>query len=146
MPLVANELVAAVTHALLIVVVFGAVFGPGRFTGHRVRGAVVLYFNTGLLFALLHRVIAELSPGAYSNLPDVHDEAAFRAAIDYFSFTTLTSVGYGDIVPVRPFARSLSTLEAVIGQVFPATLLARAVTLAMAVRDDGGSEGPTLDG
>ena len=47
----------------------------------------------------------------------------------YFSFTTLTTLGYGDIMPVHPIARSLSNIEAIIGQVYPATLLARLVSL-----------------
>ena len=49
----------------------------------------------------------------------------------YFSFATLTSVGYGDIVPVHPTARALANLEGIIGQLFPATLLARLVTLEL---------------
>jgi hypothetical protein len=47
----------------------------------------------------------------------------------YFSFVALTSTGYGDIVPLHPFARSLANLEGLIGQLFPATLIARLVTL-----------------
>lgn len=49
----------------------------------------------------------------------------------YFSFSMLTTVGYGDIVPVHPIARSLSSVEAIIGQLYPATLLARLVTLEL---------------
>jgi len=49
----------------------------------------------------------------------------------YFSFVTLTSVGYGDVVPVDPYARSLANVEAIIGQLYPATLLARLVTLEL---------------
>jgi hypothetical protein len=44
---------------------------------------------------------------------------------------TLTSVGYGDIAPLHPFARSLVSVEAIIGQLYPATLLARLVTLEL---------------
>ena len=109
---VAADLVALVTFVILSVVVFLAVFRPGRFTNHRIRGAVVLHLNLGLMFAFVHRMVAELIPGAYSHLPGSDHQATFRAALDYFSFATLTSVGYGDIVPVRPIARSLSTLEA----------------------------------
>ena len=47
----------------------------------------------------------------------------------YFSLSTLTTTGFGDIVPVHPFVRSMANLEAVIGQLYPATLLARLVTL-----------------
>ena len=49
----------------------------------------------------------------------------------YFSFVTLTSVGYGDIVPLQPVVYSLATLEALIGQLFPPILLARLVSLEL---------------
>ena len=52
----------------------------------------------------------------------------------YFSFVTLTSTGYGEIVPVDPIARSLCNIEGIIGQLYPATLLARLVSLGIASR------------
>ena len=119
------------TFGVLSLVVGLAVFRPGPFTGHRLRGAVVLYLNFGLLFGILYRIVAELAPGAYTHLPDATHEAALRAACDYLSFVTLTSVGYGDIVPVNPIARSLCTLEAAIGHLLPTVLIGRAVILAM---------------
>ena len=128
---IAFNIVALATFAGLSLVVALAVFRPGRFSGHRIRGAVVLYLNLGLLFAFLHRIVAEALPGAYTNLPDPHHFAAFRAALDYYSFATLTSVGYGDIVPVRPIARSLSTLEAGVGHLLPTLLIGRVLSLAM---------------
>ena len=54
----------------------------------------------------------------------------------YFSFVTLTTVGYGDTVPVDPIARSLATLEATLGQLFPAIILARLVSIEVAERDE----------
>jgi hypothetical protein len=47
----------------------------------------------------------------------------------YFSFVTLTTVGYGDVTPVHPLARSLALMEGLTGQLYPAILLARLVTL-----------------
>ncbi len=55
----------------------------------------------------------------------------------YFSFTSLTTTGYGDIIPVSPFARSLANLEAVIGQFFLAITVARLVTLELEDRRRG---------
>jgi hypothetical protein len=52
----------------------------------------------------------------------------------YFSITTLTTTGYGDIVPVNPFARSLANLEALLGQFYLAITMARLVTLELADR------------
>ncbi len=106
------------------------VFGPGRVTPHRVLGAVVIYLNVAMAFALLDRLIESLVPGAFgppARIGDVHSIATFV----YFSLTTITTSGYGDIVPIDPFARSVTNLESVIGQLFPATLLARLITLEL---------------
>jgi hypothetical protein len=64
-------------------------------------------------------------------LQQLQDNLAVASNLIYFSFVTLTSVGYGDIVPVHPVARSLTNIEQVIGQLYPATLLARLVTLEL---------------
>ena len=57
------------------------------------------------------------------------DSPALASNAIYFSFVTLTSTGYGDVFPVHPMARSLCNLETILGQLYPATLLARLVTL-----------------
>jgi Ion channel len=75
-------------------------------------------------------MIALLTPHAFSGL-NVAESPKFVSDLSYFSFVTLTTVGYGDIVPVHPLARSLSSVEAIIGQLYPATLLARLVTLEL---------------
>src|SRR4051812_39960728 len=59
------------------------------------------------------------------------DDAALASSLFYLSFVTLSSTGYGDIVPLHPLARSLCNFESVIGQLYPATVLARLVTLAL---------------
>jgi hypothetical protein len=71
-----------------------------------------------------------MEPDAFAGMKPLADTLAVASNFGYFSFVTLTSVGYGDIVPVHPFARGLANIEAIIGQLYPATLLARLVTLA----------------
>ena len=124
---------AAVALAALGGVVGRAAFGPGRVTWHRIQGAVALYLILGLLFAHLFSMVNALVPGAFANVPrGLNAHAVFyRGHLLYFSFVTLTSIGYGDIVPLHPVARSVASLEAVIGQLFPATLLARLVSLEL---------------
>ena len=63
-----------------------------------------------------------------------HNDLALANSLFYLSFVTLTSTGYGDIVPLHPLARSLCNIEAVIGQLYPATILARLVTLELGRR------------
>lgn len=110
------------------------VFGSGRVTFHRVQGAVVLYLNFALLFFTIYRLMEVLLPGSFSHLPHSGTEYGSGAALLYFSFSTLTTLGYGDITPVHPLARSFANLEGVIGQLYPATLLARLVSLEIAHR------------
>ena len=105
---------------------------PGEITGHRVLSAVALYLNFGLLFATAYRLVWDLVPGALSGIPAGIPSWKAYGSMLYFSLVTLTSVGYGDIVPVHPFARTLSNIEAIIGQLYPATLLARLITLEFA--------------
>ena len=119
--------------SILTGVVGEVVFGPGQVTWHRVRGAIVLYLHLALIFTFLQAVVLFFAPGAFGEALVATDASAGEKLL-YFSFTTLTTVGYGDIVPVHPFARSLANLEAMLGQLFPATLLARLVTLAVAAQ------------
>ena len=113
-------------------VVARAVFGPGRITYHRVVGAVLLYLIIGLTFVALYGFVAVGVPQAFTNLPALHGDFAVSGNLIYFSFVTLTTTGYGDIAPLHPYARSLANVEAIIGQIYPATLLARLVTLELA--------------
>ena len=120
-------------------VVWGAVFAPGRVTLHRIQGAVVLYLCIALSFAALYEILLALNPGAISGATARGDYLVLGRTLVYYSLATITSTGYGDIVPVLPMARSLANLEAVVGQLFPATLLARIVTLEMQARRSDGA-------
>jgi hypothetical protein len=115
----------------LAIVVARAVFAPGKVNLHRIVGAILLYLDIGLIFVALFCFIALLEPSAFTGLQPLSDNLAVAGNLIYFSFVTLTSVGYGDIVPLHPFARGLANIEAIIGQLYPATLLARLVTLEL---------------
>jgi hypothetical protein len=115
--------------AAMSIVIARAVFGPGRVSIHRIQGAVVLYLNFGLFFFTMFRLLDFLDSNSFHGLPQSGQEFGSGAALLYFSFSTLTTVGYGDIAPLHPIARNLANLESVIGQLYPATLLARLVSL-----------------
>ena len=126
------------TFSALSWVVAHAVYAPGRVTRQRLQGAFVLYLNLAIIFASAYHLIWDIMPAAFANLgaPAATFNGPGRgpseiALMLYFSFTTLTTTGFGDIVPVNPFARSLANLEAVLGQVYLATTVARLVTLEL---------------
>lgn len=104
-----------------------AVFRARRVSTHQLLGAVVVYLNLALLFMGAFIELDTALPGAFATAT----KAPLRPGeLLYFSLTTITSTGYGDILPVHPLARSLANLEAVLGQLFLAILLARLVSLS----------------
>lgn len=115
-------------------VIAHAVYAPGRITFHRLQGAVVIYLSLATIFASAYSLIWELSPGAFVNLAAHVGSLEEVATMLYFSLATLTTTGYGDIVPLDPFARSLANLESVIGPFYLAITVARLVTLELADR------------
>ena len=114
----------------LEIVVTQAVFRGGRVTYHRIVGAVLLYLLIAVAFATLFTFVGLSHQEAIKGIT-FDDDQSLASAVFYMSFVTLTSTGYGDIVPVHPLARSLCNIESVIGQLYPATLLARLVTLEL---------------
>ena len=129
-PVEAAEGISAVLGLLAMMwAVFEIVFGPGRITAHRVRGAIALYLAIAILFAWFYRLLAEVVPTAFSGLKVAADQHGALSPFLYYSLTSLTTLGLGDITPVNEFARSLTGLEALLGQLFPAVILARILTL-----------------
>lgn len=104
------------------------VFAPGRVTYHRVVGAILLYLALGLAFCAIFAFIGAASEDAFSGFI-VKDRASLADTMVYFSFGALTGIGSGDITALHPVARSLVLVEAMVGQLYPATVLARIVTL-----------------
>jgi hypothetical protein len=111
----------------------------GQVTRYRVRGAVAAYLLVGLTFSHLFQVFDISVPGAFS-MSAAHplDTAVRQEDFTYFSFVTLTTLGYGDFTAIHPTARMFVIMEALMGQLYPATLLARLVSLEIAGRQEAG--------
>lgn len=121
---------------ILCLVIGIKVFGAGVVTFDRILGAIALYVLIGVVWAEAYQLIGIHVPGAYAGIAG-DNGSLDRSSWIYFSFVTLTTVGYGDITPVAHAARSLAILEALIGQLYPAIVLARLVSLHVA---GGGSD------
>lgn len=133
-----NALFSALAVVGMLIVTLWMVYQDGPVTGHRVRGAVAAYLLIGVMFAKTYALINYLMPGAFNMASPVSPSLGEgRQAFYYFSIVTLTTVGYGDITAVAPPARSLVMAEALIGQLYPAILLARLVTLQIETRRSG---------
>jgi hypothetical protein len=126
-----DALSAIVACAMLAWIVLKQVFREGPITTQRIQGAIAAYLLTAMIFGAAYTWISVHVPVAFhvSHALAVVDAPMQRFL--YFSLTTLTTVGYGDITPIEPFACSLAMLEALIGQLFPAILLARLVSMEL---------------
>ena len=140
-PVQTAEGISAVLALLAMMwAVFEIVFSPGRVTAHRVRGAIALYLGIAIIFAWLYRLVTGVVPAAFYGLKFVPGQHGALSPFLYYSMTSLTTLGLGDITPISEFARSLTVLEALLGQIFPAVILARILTLYA----DDRSEQPLL--
>jgi hypothetical protein len=108
----------------------------GDVTGNRICGAICVYLLMGLAFAMLQMAIFNLDNTALKFDHSLSQQIKYDAVIGrppifsmllYFSFCTLTTVGYGDISPVSALSRTLAWLEALAGQLYLTVLVARLV-------------------
>ena len=113
-------------------VVLSRVMRAGHITIHRIKGAIAVYMLLGLIWALGYVVVEVLSPGSFDLAGEVLEgadrDSLFRPMV-YLSFVTMTTLGYGDITPMSPVSRSLTTLQALVGQFYIAVLVARLVAM-----------------
>jgi len=108
----------------IIFLILRHIFRQEDVTLETIYGAIVVYILIGLLWVFLYKMTEILHPGSFSIAAEI---AASKKTMYYFSFVTLTTLGYGDITPATDPAKSLVMLEAVVGQMYIAVLIARLV-------------------
>jgi hypothetical protein len=96
-----------------------------RVTHETVFGALCAYVLIGLLFAFLYLAVDELRSGPFFAQPGEHVQSEYL----YFSFVALTTLGFGDLTPTTGLPQALTVIEALVGNIFLVTLVARLVTL-----------------
>lgn len=113
-------------YIFIIYVVSSYVFHSGKVTQDRMFGAICIYLMMGLLWANAYRVIYQLNPAAFKFGLEGTDSflGPFRELL-YFSYVTLTTMGYGDTLPISAHARILALFEAISGVLFVGILIAR---------------------
>jgi hypothetical protein len=118
-------------EALLTFFVLVRTMAPGPVNRYRIEGSIVVYLMIGVLFSTVYTLIYALNDTAFtfSNKPESIELS--QARLTYFSFITLTTIGYGDIQPLHPFSQAAAMMEGLIGQLFPAILIGRLVSLSL---------------
>ena len=132
----AGSLLFVVTLGCFAAIVLKRVFGAGPVTRHRIHGAVCAYLLFGLMWAAAYAFVGEAFPQAFSVASGAGLADNLTSRFVYFSFVTLTTVGYGDITAVHPLARTLVIAEALTGQLFPAIIIGGLVSSALQTRSD----------
>jgi hypothetical protein len=130
---IARHLLLVVFLCYVIGVMFRAIFDSQQVTFNTLCASLCIYLLLGLVWALAYSVVDVLDPAAFTyTVEAARHPPRLRlgrgdTAVLYFSFATLTTLGYGDIVPTSPISRMLASVEAVTGQLYLAVLVARLV-------------------
>jgi MFS superfamily sulfate permease-like transporter len=142
---IADYAVDVIFFGYVALVITRAVLGETRVTADTVYGGISVYLLLGLIWAVFYSAIECFAPGSFllgdvsvSQLAGDGRPPSRPRELIYFSFVTLTTLGYGDVRPTTDAARIVSTAEAVVGLLFVAVFIARLVALQLvhAPRDD----------
>ena len=120
----AGDLWGALVLLLTVLVIVGRVLRIGQVTAQSIYAALSAYMLIGLMFTEVFAALNVFVAGAFF----ADGQPANSQTLQYFSFTTLTTLGYGDFTAVGSLGRAVAVLEAITGQVFLATLVARLVS------------------
>jgi hypothetical protein len=131
-------LLNALFIVFLLFVVGTEILRANQVTADTILGAIAVYLLLAMVWALMYAIISAVDPSAFQ-LP-ANDAARVAAShlpgdlstFVYYSFVTLTTMGYGDILPLSDTARGLATCEAVIGQIYLTVTVARLVGMYIA--------------
>lgn len=113
----------------------------GRVTTDRLMGSICVYLFIGMFFAYMYAAISLTEPGAFKFFDEWRGTGIRWEAITdfvYFSFSTLTTTGFGDIIPTKPFTKMLAMLESIVGTLYIAIMISRLVGLHIADKGEAG--------
>jgi hypothetical protein len=130
----AGSIFSIIILLLYVRIVLLVMFRQGPVSWSRIQGGVCAYLLIGMAWASAFDLVEQIHPGSFHFVSEPTNMDQLTSKLIYFSFATLTTVGFGDVLPVYPFARSLAIAEAIVGQLFPAILIGALVAMAMQAR------------
>ena len=143
---ISSDIASAVLLIICVALILRYVVTSHEVTLDTIFGALVAYFMIAFAFSSLYQAVAVFEPNSFS-IPGITggvDSVSLKIKLNYFSFVTIATLGYGDIVPRLPASQSLAILEAVIGQFYMAGLIAWLVS-AYARRGSSGQGRPEAE-
>ena len=132
--LTASSVILCLYLGMIVYTLSSLIFTARRITPGLISGALSLYLIIGMFWGTLYVLLERIYPGSFTGdlVKYSTDHLQFLLSFQYFSMITLTTLGYGDIVPKTSLAASLCQTEAIVGQFFMAVLVARLVAIQVA--------------
>lgn len=127
--LIGSDLVGALLTVSCAVIIMRYILTSHEVTVETIFAAFVAYFLIAFTFSSLYQAMAVFNPASFSMPAAGEHDDFLKARFHYFSFVTIASLGYGDIVPRLPVSRTLAILEAVTGQFYMAVVIAWLVSV-----------------
>jgi hypothetical protein len=129
--------------SLAIWAISNRIFVETKVDKELIRGGICIFLMLGLFWSLLYQITSFIFPNSFNYPSSYLSSENFDFPFIYFSFTTLTTLGYGDVTPATPFAAALTNAEAIVGQLYPTIAIARLVALWQPEKQDSTSEEET---
>jgi len=121
------------TLVFICAVILRRIFNHPDVSMATVSASLVVYMALGVVWSQAYSMVERLVPGSFTGLTGT-DAVLVQRDLFYYSYVTLATLGYGDINPVSPVARSLAITEAIVGQLYLVVLVAGLVGMRLAVR------------
>lgn len=118
-----NLIVALLFYLFTTVIAFRSLLTGERIDLNMIMGSICVYILVGISWSIFYFFVSVIHPGAFNGFTEIGAKQQFYDLL-YFSFVTLSTLGYGDITPMTPIARTLAYLEALFGQFYIAILVA----------------------
>ena len=132
-PTVAGGFLAIATLVFISVVILRRIFRHPVVTSATVSASLVVYLTLGVIWSQAYRLVEQFHPGSFTGLSGTRAIEVQRDLF-YYSYVTLATLGYGDISPVSPEARSLAITESLVGQLYLVVLVSSLVGMALSQR------------
>jgi Ion channel len=114
---------------LLIRTVLLHIFKEGPVNFYRIQGSIAVYLLIGITWAFLYDLLEHIAQNSFALTGSIQASADTFSQFLYFSFITMTTLGYGDMVPVSAMAKSLVIFQGMTGMLYPVIMIARLVSL-----------------
>jgi len=118
-----NLIVALLFYLFTTVIAFRSLLTGNRINLNMIMGSICVYILVGISWSIFYFFVSVIHPGAFNGVTETGAKQQFTDLL-YYSFVTLSTLGYGDITPVTPIARTLAYIEALFGQFYIAILVA----------------------